>query len=358
MRFVYRPIRVRHVEGCRYEIFNTNAFTDSNVYQIRFEYPEGKGYCFVVSVPPLKKKIVTIPQCPAPISYLTVVVTDSRTGQEVSREQLIHHIPVITEIKAEGELPAWLEVTEDALSIRKNGKLLRIPTQHTILFRAPTDNDKDLMGKCSMGDYPQQRQERIGVTFRNDALEITYRILCPNHRFLCVDTYENTAEGILVTSKLRCIKGSGNLPRFGKTFLLDRSFSQVEYLGREGESYCDMKDHSMMARVCCGVENMTEPNIRPQESGNRCDCSWVTLSDGEDSFTIRAVDRPFELGVKPYSDYELLHMRHRCDEIHTGVYVTISAFQMGIGTGSCGPSTLPKYCFDAREEYVLRYLIS
>ena len=113
----------------------------------------------------------------------------------------------------------------------------------------------------------------------------------------------------------------------------------------------------MVARVRCGVENMTEPNIRPQESGNRCDCSWVAMSDGEDTFRIRAVDDTFELGIKPYSDYELLTMKHRADEVHTGVYVTVSAFQMGIGTGSCGPTTLPKYCYDAKKEYVLRFVI-
>jgi len=35
----------------------------------------------------------------------------------------------------------------------------------------------------------------------------------------------------------------------------------------------------------------------------------------------------------------------------------LSAFQMGIGTGSCGPSTAPEYCCSAREEYVLQVVI-
>lgn len=51
-------------------------------------------------------------------------------------------------------------------------------------------------------------------------------------------------------------------------------------------------------------------------------------------------------------------MKHRSDEKRTGTYVTVSAFQMGIGTGSCGPKTLPEYCFDVRKEYVLRFVIS
>ena len=357
LRYAYRPVRVRHLDNNRYEFFNTNAFTDSSVYSIRFEYPEGKGYCFSVNVPPLSRKTVTIPQCPAPKSCITVVVTDSRTGEEVSREQIIKEIPVISDVNLHNKLPEWLDLTEDSIVFRKNGKSMWIPYQHTVLFRAPTDNDKDLMGRCSMADYPQQREERVRVVFKNDALEVTYRIVCPHHTFICVDTYEGADDGVLVTSKLRCVRGSGNLPRFGKTFRLDSGFRQVEYFGRDGESYSDMKDHAMLRRVHCTLEDMTEPNIRPQESGNRCDCSWVLLTDGEDSFCIKAVDRPFELGIKPYTDFELLSMKHRADEVETGVYMTVSAFQMGIGTGSCGPSTLPKYCNDVKEEYVLRFMI-
>jgi hypothetical protein len=51
-------------------------------------------------------------------------------------------------------------------------------------------------------------------------------------------------------------------------------------------------------------------------------------------------------------------MRHREDEKCTGTYVTVSAFQMGIGTGSCGPETLPQYRYDMQKEYVLKFIIS
>ena len=50
-------------------------------------------------------------------------------------------------------------------------------------------------------------------------------------------------------------------------------------------------------------------------------------------------------------------MRHRCDEVESGTYVTLSAFQMGIGTGSCGPATAAEYRLSARDEYVLQVII-
>ncbi len=71
---------------------------------------------------------------------------------------------------------------------------------------------------------------------------------------------------------------------------------------------------------------MVEPKIKPQESGNRCDCTYAAVSDGEDTFSFTAVDKSFELSVKPYTDFALSGMVHRSDEVRTGTYVTISAF--------------------------------
>ena len=174
---------------------------------------------------------------------------------------------------------------------------------------------------------------------------------------MCTDTYESCKEGILVTSRLRQLWGKGNLPRFAKVFYLDSSFDRVTYVGRMGESYCDMKEHVPVGGVCCSVEDMTEPNIRPQESGNRCDTTFACIGDGQTEFSFTAVDKPFELGIKPYTDLALTAMRHRSDEVRTGTYVALSAFQMGIGTGSCGPATDAKYCFSAEEAYELKFLI-
>lgn len=188
-------------------------------------------------------------------------------------------------------------------------------------------------------------------------MKVKTHITCRAGSFLCTDTYEYCNRGILVTSRLRCQRGSGNLPRFGKAFRLDESFDQVEYYGRNGESYADMKEHTQIGMVSCQVRDMTEPNIRPQESGNRCDCQWASVSNGQLRVSFEAVDRPFELGIKPYADKELMAMRHREDEKTSGTYVTISAFQMGIGTASCGPATAQQYCYPANQEYILRFLI-
>jgi beta-galactosidase len=163
---------------------------------------------------------------------------------------------------------------------------------------------------------------------------------------------------VLVTSLLHPVNAKGFIPRFGKTFKLDSSFSRVRWFGRQLESYEDMKEQSPVCLNERNVKEMTEPNIRPQESGNRCDTTFVEVSNASTLIRFDTVDKPFNLGVKPYSDLELTKMRHRSDEVTSGTYVTLSAFQQGIGTGSCGPYTLKEHCFKAKQDYELKFVIS
>ncbi len=118
-----------------------------------------------------------------------------------------------------------------------------------------------------------------------------------------------------------------------------------------------MKEQFPVRTVSCKVADMTEPNIRPQESGNRCDCTCAAVSDGSTTVTFEAVEKPFELNIKPYTDEALKHMRHREDEVRTGTYVTINAFQMGIGTGACGPGIAPEFKYSSDKAYELKFLI-
>lgn len=360
MSHIYRPIRLRHVQGCTYEIFNTNSYTNSDRYSLQFHYPDGKQETVCVKIPPLTKQQVTLPQCPAPETTLTVIVTDQITDWEVSKEQIVNCIPVLQEVKATGKLPDWMHIENGRIILEKNGKRMTSADQYTLLYRAPTDNDGRFGREKLMDDYVLQHEKILGVEVTENRVMVESRITCRNQTFRCTDVYEGCEEGILVTSKLRCTKAKKDdlLPRFAKAYRLESAFDQVTYVGRNSESYCDMKSHAQIAAVSCKVADMTEPNIKPQESGNRCDTTYVRLSDGVDAFSISAVDKPFELGVKPYSDWELSGMTHRSDEVRTGTYVTISAFQMGIGTGACGPKPLPEHCYRAHEEYTLRFIIN
>ena len=87
------------------------------------------------------------------------------------------------------------------------------------------------------------------------------------------------------------------------------------------------------------------------------DCTVASVSDGKIRVTFEAVEKPFKLGIKPYTDKALRAMKHRKDEVRTGTYVTVQAFQQSIGTGACGPNIMPEFQYSAKQDYTLKFLI-
>ena len=370
VRHCYRPIRAYHVGGDWFRLFNATGFTSGEKYSLRFEWNDGGVAELVPDVDPLRSATFLVqPTSHAPVDEgdglcrdrmrrVTVITSRRDTGEEVSREQfLLGSLASLGSklLAREGQLPEGCEVTGEGLVLLG---MMHPAATPVLLSRVATDNDRYLDGRCPMERLYECRREVVSVARGRGSAVVTSRLVYPHHRFLCMDAYEAVAAGVLVTSRLHCERGRGDLPRFGVCYRFDESWDDVEYLGRNGESYRDMRDQAQVERVRCRVADMTEPNIRPQESGNRMDCQYVTLSDGEKSVRFTAVDQTFELAVKPYSDEELRGMRHREDEVRTGTYVTLQAFQMGIGTGSCGPATRPEYRFGCRDDYTLRYLVS
>ncbi len=348
----YRPLRVRHLGGEQYEIFNTMAFTDGREFDLCFRFSDGTAVKPLLNLAPMEKTVLTIP---GRGRWVTLEVR--RAGRLLSKEQIVFDLAVPQTISPLSLLPAELEFRDGRVCIHRDGKLLTVSDPYTILFRAMTDNDMGLEMAGGRDGQPPQTEVLESLTREDGKITLVSAITFQGQCFRCTDTYEGCREGILVTSRLHCLSGQGLLPRFGKAFRLEESFDQVSYLGRNGESYCDMKEQAQIEAVACRVGDMTEPNLRPQESGNRCDCVYAELSDGETCFRFRAVGKPFELGIKPYSDRELLTMRHREDEVRTGSYITISAFHMGIGTGACGPAPGAEYCYPTDRDYCLQFII-
>lgn len=362
-RFVYRPIRVTHLGGDQFEVFNTMGFRNGETYTLNFTWNDGRTATVSPKVDPMSKTVITVQaegeaaQRVGRTDWVNITTVDTLSGKQVAEEQILLAAMTGLDLSLlnKSVFPGEFCIKDGTVSVEE---CFASTNPHTLLTRVATDNDKDLMGKVALEEFYDGREAFLWEERTANRITVQSRLYFKKSGFLCTDTYEAVYGGALVTSSLHCEKGRGDLPRFGKCYRLPLSFDKVKYLGRNGESYCDMRDHFQIAEVSCAVKDMTEPNIRPQESGNRMDCQYVTLSDGLRTVTFTAVDQPFELAVKPYSDQELMGMKHRKDEITTGIYVTIQAFQMGIGTGSCGPATRQQYRFDRRKDYKFSYLIS
>ena len=371
-KFIYRPLRIRWLGGDSFEIFNTMGFSDGFRYELRFRWSDGSGSTITPECGPLERCTVNIGTAEhvkaadeaGTDCLLDIITIDRKTGREAAREQLVikENIPGAPAGAGTFSLPELTGGKGDRLTLDIGGVTLTPADPYTILFRAPTDNDYVLWGvKDIMGDFTDQQTAVLSVERTDSKLTVVSKIRCKKNEFEVTDTYEAADESgssLLVTSRIHCTKGKGFLPRFGKAFRFDSSFDDVAYCGRSGESYADMKDQAPIETVSCKVADMTEPNIKPQESGSRFDTRWASVSDGKTTVKFTAVDRAFELGIKPYSDRELLGMKHREDEKRTGTYVTVSAFQQGIGTGICGPQTADEFKHPVSDDCMLKFIIT
>ena len=359
IRFIYRPIRVSYLSGGRFKIFNTTAFSEGSRYELTFDWNDGTSHVVIPGAGPLSEETVEIPLGKQTDGSLMVLVTarDKKTGNVVSEEEIVIK-QVVQQAPEREKLPEFCSLADGKAYITlADGQVMTDAPEPVLLYRAATDNDTDATFGRPMKPWYDQKQELVSSELTDKGCRNVFRITNKKAKFLMTETWEGTEEGILVTCILHCTSGRGTLPRFGRSFRLDKVFDLVEYTGRCGESYCDMKDQFPIRKVSCTVADMTEPNIRPQESGNRCDCTLASVSDGKVRVTFQAVDRPFELGIKPYTDRALTGMKHREDEVRTGTYVTIQRFQQGIGTGACGPGIMPEYTYSVKKDYALRFLI-
>ena len=361
IRFIYRPLRVSRVSGSVFEVFNTTAFSNGSRYDLTFHWNDGTAETLSVDVEPLSRAQITVQPGRAVDGNCSVLITakDRETGRIVSGEYLSLQQKLPAAPKNKKALPRECSTADGGFAFKlPDGSVLSSAPEYTLLYRAATDNDTDAMFSNPMKPWYRQKEELKTISLTDPGVRNEIELTNGKGKFAVTDSYVGTEEGVLITSELHCESGRGNIPRFGKCFRLDESFDEVTYTGRAGESYCDMKEQFPIREVSCKVRDMTEPNIRPQESGNRCDCTVASFSNGKVKITFRAIGKPFELCVKPYSDRELIGMKHREDEKRTGTYVTIQAFQQGIGTGACGPGIAPEFLYPSSQDYTLKFLIS
>ena len=75
-----------------------------------------------------------------------------------------------------------------------------------------------------------------------------------------------------------------HFPRLGLVLTIPQELGSVSWYGRgPHESYSDMKESALIGIWQDDVDNMFQPNIRPQECGNHEDMRWASFTDGKGS---------------------------------------------------------------------------
>ena len=222
------------------------------------------------------------------------------------------------------------------------------------LWRAPTDNDRNLKQKWMMAHYDKAVSRAYnteiatgdGVVTLNTDLSISAAYL---QRFMNVKAvWKVTGEGaISVTLDVERLPDLPELPRFGLRLFLPEAMEQVTYYGvGANESYRDKHRAGSHGEFSALVDELHEDYIRPQENGSHWDCDYVTIRG--DGLRLTAVSGvPFSFNASHYTQEELTNKAHNFELEKCGSTVLCLDYALnGIGSNSCGPEVMEQYKFD------------
>ncbi|MBQ8015511.1 MAG: hypothetical protein IJ264_04925 [Clostridia bacterium] len=145
---------------------------------------------------------------------------------------------------------------------------------------------------------------------------------------------------------------AAHMPRFGMTLEMPEKFNNIEYYGMgPDENLSDLYAQSIIGVYETTVDEMHEPYIRPQDSGNRTKVRYLNVTDNNgDGIKFAFDDEYFNFNVRAYSQKLLQNAKHQ-EDLHSEntVVVNIDGFTRGTGTASCGPDILPQFEVNGRD---------
>ncbi len=152
-------------------------------------------------------------------------------------------------------------------------------------------------------------------------------------------------------------------PRLGVRFDLPTSVDGASWFGTgPHESYPDSRRAARVGRFSAGLDELTVPYARPQESGHRSDLRSLTLRTGGDDW-LRIDTIPDATGrlpgftLTPHTGQELDAAAHPHELPEpSATYLYLDAAQHGLGSRSCGLDVWPEYALRP-EARTLRFRI-
>ena len=131
----------------------------------------------------------------------------------------------------------------------------------------------------------------------------------------------------------------------GVRFEMPGRYKQLEWFGRgPEESYPDRCGATTIGRWDSTVAEQYHPYVRPQEYGAHEQTRWFRLLDETGKGIQIGLPKPLSFSARPYHDADLNEAETIAELTSNGTTeVHIDVGMRGLGTGACGPDTLPEY---------------
>ena len=240
-------------------------------------------------------------------------------------------------------------------SIVKNGAEQLDGLVELTAWRAPTDNDKPV--KILWGNYNIWQGENFDTQFnrvydceiKDGSIVVSGSLAGISRQPYCKYTLTvkvNTEGVISYDLKANIRENVIWLPRFGFEFKLKKQYSNFKFFGMgPGECYTDLRRHALYGLWESNTKKEYVNYVFPQEHGNHYGVRMLDIGNlkflGENSFECR---------VSNYDSWAVTKARHTNEIVANGsTNLRIDYKVSGIGSGSCGPLTAPKYRLDEKE---------
>lgn len=317
---------------------------------------------------------VNIPGCTAGITTLNVYIKQNAETEwaPVGYEVAMWQFMISDSLEYRKAVPAGAVLSEDntnyiakigetvvtvskttglIVSVKDHGKeMLAAPVTPTI-WRAPTDNDREIRKKWESQLFHKVMPKCYGVSAeaKGDTVVIRSSVSlgAKSQRPLVKMTLEYTVAkncAIHVSCSADIADYATWLPRFGFKFVLPENFEDVSYFGYGPyESYEDKRLASRLSLFKTTATKNFEPYVKPQENSAHYGCKWATVTSVAGHGMLFFADK-FSLSVSHFSPEQLTTIKHNYELIpERETTVIIDYRNAGIGSNSCGPELMPQY---------------
>ncbi len=247
------------------------------------------------------------------------------------------------------------------VSITESGKeMLDAPVKPSV-WRAPTDNDKNIRWRWQDYGFHRAFTRRVkGEITEQSAERVTYSTLLSLGSYTrrpiltaAID-YTVTADGVLTIAQKVEVDAYEDrfpfLPRYGLNFVLPAGFEQLDYFGYgPHESYWDKHRSCRLDHFATTVTDNFEPYVRPQENSSHWGSQWCLLGTGAGQGLFVTAEGSFSFNAQHYSAEMLDHTPHDYQLTpDSRTYLSVDYKQSGVGSNSCGPSLDEQYRLSER----------
>ena len=240
-------------------------------------------------------------------------------------------------------------------------------------WRAPTDNDygANLQKKFSLWKNPQKKLKSVTCHPAENAYVVRVVYELPELKAELSHTYTLDVKGeLIINQHLNADEHQKNMPhlfRFGMQWVLPADFVEISYCGRGPiENYRDRNNAQRLGFYTQSVDDQYWNYVRPQESGNKTDVRYWTLTSTKGRSVTFQATAPMECSTLPYLPADLdSGMEKNQTQKHSGdllprpfSVLQLQACQFGVGgVHSWGTWPLP-YSQMPYQDYDFTYIVT